>query len=106
MNKQILMGLYLAPSVVAASLKTAVLTSYLLEKEGYEVSPKYQEERADIVETITFHDREKLIRYVQAIQNASAIDGPLRSPYIAYQQGSLTYAYGRLAIMNALRFLK
>ena len=33
-------------------------------------------------------------------------DGPLRSPYIAYQQGSLTYAYGRLAIINTINNLK
>ena len=32
-------------------------------------------------------------------------DGPLRSPYIAYQQGSLTYEYGRLAVMLAVQNL-
>ena len=32
-------------------------------------------------------------------------DGPIRPPYIAYQQGSLTYAYGRLAIKNAIKKL-
>ncbi len=141
MNKQILMGLFYAPSVVASSLKTSILTSYLLEKRGYEVSPKYQEDRADIVETIVFNDRKKLIAYCSAIQGASPVDsfaspipapmpgyqdevimasgsftqgssielscdGPLREPYIAYQQGSLTYAYGRFAILNALLSLK
>ena len=30
-------------------------------------------------------------------------DGPLRSPYIAYQQGSLTYEYGRYAIINSIK---
>ena len=30
-------------------------------------------------------------------------DGPIRPPYIAYQQGSLTYSYGRLAVINAVR---
>ena len=87
-NKQILMGLFFAPSVVASSLKTAVLTSYLLEKNGYDVSPKYNEERADIVETITFRDREKLISYCEAIQGASPIDSfvtPVPAPMPGYQ---------------------
>ncbi len=33
-------------------------------------------------------------------------DGPLREPFIAYQQGSLTYEYGKIAIINAVNNLK
>ena len=137
-NKNILQGLYFAPSVVASSLKTSVLTSYLLEHLGYNVSPKYNEERADIVEAITFNNKELLIKYVQGIQSNSPIDsntlpipapmpgyddeiimasgaftqgssielscdGPLREPYIAYQQGGVTYNYGKIAVMNAIK---
>ena len=137
-NKSILQGLYFAPSVVASSLKTRVLTSYLLEHLGYNVSPKYNEERADIVEAITFNNKELLIKYVQGIQSNSPIDsntlpipapmpgyddeiimasgaftqgssielscdGPLREPYIAYQQGGVTYNYGKIAVMNAIK---
>ena len=29
-------------------------------------------------------------------------DGPLRSPYILYQQGGITYSYGKIAVMNAV----
>ena len=140
MNKQLLLGLFMAPSVVKQALKTAILTSYLLEKIGFEVEPKYNEERADIVQNIIFHDKEKLITYCQAIQSASPIDanvkpipwdmpgytdqvimaagtftqgssielscdGPLRKPYIAYQQGSLTYSYGKIAIETAIEQL-
>ena len=140
MNKQFLMGLYMAPSVVCASVKTAILTSYVLEKLGYEVEPKYHEERADIVQNIIFHEKNKLIQYCQGIQTSSPIDanvlpipwdmpgyadqvimaagtftqgssielscdGPIREPYIAYQQGSLTYGYGRIAVMNAINQL-
>ena len=139
-NKSLYQGLFLAPSVVASSLKTAVLTSYVLEKLGYEVSPKYNEERVDIVQNIIFKDKDKLIKYCQGIQSASPIDsnvspipwdmpgykdqvimaagtftqgssielscdGPLREPYIAYQQGSLTYNYGKLAIIEAIKKL-
>ena len=51
-NKSILQGLFLAPSVVAASLKTAVFASKMLEKLGYEVEPKAESKRADIVQNI------------------------------------------------------
>ncbi len=140
-NKMFLQGLYMAPSVVASSLKTAILTSKVLEDLGYIVEPKYNEERADIVQNIIFKDREKLIKYCQGIQMASAIDahflpeasdmpgysdqiimasgsfvqgssieiscdGPLRDPYIAYQQGSITYSYGKIALEKAINNIK
>lgn len=136
-NKLILQGLYMAPSVVASSLKVALLTSRISEKLFLEVEPSSSEPRVDIVQNIIFNNEEELIKYVQGIQQASAIDsnvlalpsempgysdkvimasgsftqgssveiscdGPLRSPYIAYQQGSLTYEYGKLAVLNAM----
>lgn len=139
-NKNILQGLYFAPSVVASSLKTAVLTARTLEKLGYEVEPSSLEKRADIVQNIIFHNKEKLIKYCQGIQKSSPIDsfclptpwdmpgysdqvimaagtftqgssielscdGPIKEPYIAYQQGSLTYSYGKLALKIALEYL-
>lgn len=73
-NRSFLQGLYLAPSVVASSLKTAVFASRLLEKLGYKVSPKYNEKRADIVQTIEFGEAEKIIKFCQGIQRGSAID--------------------------------
>ncbi len=140
-NKMILEGLYFAPSVVASALKTAVLTSKVMSDLGYVVDPKYDEDRADIVQTITFNDPDKLIKYCGLIQSSSAIDanalpmptdmpgyddqiimasgsftqgssielscdGPIRKPYIAYQQGSLTYEYGKLAVQNILKEFK
>lgn len=136
-NKSILQGIYLAPSVVTSSLKVAILTSKVLEKLDFDVEPKYNENRVDIVQNIIFKDKDKLIKYVQGIQMGSAIDsaalpepsdmpgyddkiimasgsftqgssieiscdGPLRSPYIAYQQGSVTYEYGKLALEKAI----
>ncbi len=140
MNKLLLQGLFMAPSVVASSLKTAVLTSYVLQKLGYEVEPKYDEQRFDIVQNIIFNDKDKLINYCRGIQYASAIDsnatlvpcdmpgyddqiimasgsftqgssielscdGPIREPFIAYQQGSLTYEYGKIGLMKAIEEL-
>ncbi len=137
MNKSLIQGLFMAPSVVASSLKTAVFASLMLEKLGYDVEPKYNEERADIVQNIIFRDPEKLIKYCQGIQQASPIDshvtpepwdmpgytdkvimaagtftqgssielscdGPIREPYIAYEQGGLTYEYGKIGVMKAI----
>jgi cystathionine beta-lyase family protein involved in aluminum resistance len=73
-NRLILQGLYLAPSVVKNSLKVAILTSYLLEKLGFNVEPKYNEERVDIVQNIIFNNKDLLIKYVEGIQSGSAID--------------------------------
>ncbi len=73
-TKPILQGLFMAPSVVASSLKTAVFASRMLEKLGYDVEPKYNEERADIVQNINFNDATKLIKYTQGIQMGSPID--------------------------------
>ena len=141
MNKKILQGLFFAPSVVASSLKTAVLTSKVMEELGYIAEPKYNEPRADIVQTIKFGDREKLIKYCQGIQMGSPVDSnsipvpgdmpgyddkvimaagaftqgssielscdaPLREPYIAFQQGGLTYEYGKLGLMKAVENIK
>lgn len=139
-NKQILQGLFLAPTVVANSLKTAIFTSKIMETLGYDVEPKYNEERVDIVQNIIFNNKEDLINYCKGIQKSSAIDsnsipvptptpgyddevimasgsftqgssiefscdGPIRPPYIAYQQGSLTYEYGKLGVLTAIKEL-
>lgn len=73
-NEHFLKGLYLAPSVVASSLKTAILASKVLEEMGYSVSPSSSEERVDIVEAITFGNEADLVNFVQGIQIGSAID--------------------------------
>lgn len=73
-NKSILQGLFMAPSVVSASLKTAVFASKMLEELGYNVEPKFDDNRADIVQNIIFNNEEKLIKYCQGIQMGSPID--------------------------------
>ena len=73
-NRQFLQGLFMAPGVVASSLKTAVLASKMLEDLGYKVQPRYNEKRADIVQTIEFGNEVKLIKYCQGIQMGSPVD--------------------------------
>ena len=139
-NRSLYQGLFMAPSVVAASLKTAVLTAYIAEKMGYKVEPRYNANRADIVQSIIFENKEDLIKYCQGIQKYSPIDsfstcypapmpgyddevimasgsftngssielscdGPIRPPFIAYQQGSISYQYGKIAVYNAFKEL-
>jgi cystathionine beta-lyase family protein involved in aluminum resistance len=139
-NRYILQGLYMAPFVVASSLKVAILTSKVFEELGVEVEPRFNEKRADIVQSIIFKDEKKLVKYTQGIQTASAIDSfaipmpwdmpgyddkvimasgsfvdgssieiscdaPIREPYIAYQQGSLSYRYGKIALIKAISYM-
>ena len=137
-NRFFLQGLYMAPQVVCAAVKTGILASYILEKMGVEVYPKYNEARSDIVTRVVFHDKEKQIKFIQGIQLCSAVDsnvlpipvstpgyddeiimasgsftqgssieiscdGPIREPFIAYLQGGITYEYGKLAVINAIK---
>ena len=73
-NTSFIKGLFFAPSVVASAVKTAVFASRILERLGYNVNPKYDEPRADIVQTIELGDSEKLIKFCQGIQMGSPID--------------------------------
>lgn len=73
-NTSFIKGLFFAPSVVASAVKTAVFSSRILERLGYNVNPKYDEARADIVQTIELGSAEKLIKFCQGIQMGSPID--------------------------------
>ena len=73
-NTAFIKGLFFAPSVVASSVKTAVFASRILEKLGYNVSPKFDEPRADIVQTLELGTPDKLIKFCQGIQMGSPID--------------------------------
>lgn len=136
-NREFLQGIYFAPSVVSSALKTSILTSLVLQKLGFEVYPKYNDNRADIVQLIYFKSEQNIIKYAEGIQGAGAIDanvkpipsdmpgyddkiimasasfvqgssieiscdGPLKEPYVLFQQGSLTYDYGKIALINAI----
>ena len=86
-NTLFIKGLFFAPSVVASSVKTAVFASRILERLGYNVNPKYDEQRADIVQTIELGSAEKLIKFCQGIQKGSPIDSnviPEPSPMGGY----------------------
>ena len=73
-NTTFIKGLFFAPSVVASSVKTAIFASRILEKMGYKVNPKFDETRADIVQTIELGSADRLIKFCQGIQMGSPID--------------------------------
>ena len=73
-NALLLKGLFLAPSVVASAVKTMIFASKMLEELGFDVEPKYNEVRADIVQTIKLGTEENLIKFCQGIQKGSPID--------------------------------
>ena len=73
-NTNFLKGLFFAPSVVASALKTAIFASKILEELGYNANPRFNEKRGDIVQTLIFNDKEKLIKFCQGIQSASPVD--------------------------------
>ena len=94
-NIAFIKGLFFAPSVVASSVKTAVFASRMLEKLGYKVNPKYDEKRADIVQTLELGDAEKLIKFCQGIQKGSPIDSdviPEPSPMAGYDDNVIMAA--------------
>ena len=68
-------GLFMAPTTVAATLKSMAFAARLLELAGYsDVSPRYDEKRTDIVQTIDFHSADKLIKFCKGIQLGSPVE--------------------------------
>ena len=131
-------GLFLAPHTVLQCLKTAMLFGEVFGQLGFEVMPVGDKLRADIVQSIRFHEPKELIAFCKAVQHASPVDsdvtpepwdmpgyadpvimaagtfvqgattelsadGPIRPPYAAYMQGSLTYEHGKLALMEVVQ---
>lgn len=140
-NKMFLQGLANAPRIVLDSIKSAILFSRVLKDYNIITNPLYDEDRADIVFSITFNDKDLLKNYVNIIQSNSLIDsnayieetdmpgyedkivmasgsfvsgssielscdGPIREPYIAYQQGSFSYYYNKIALKEVIKYLE
>ena len=139
-SRDMFKGFFLAPHIVMQAKKTAHFAAYVLERLGFDVYPRYNEMRSDIIQTVKFGYPEGLIKFCQGIQSASAVDsyvtpmpwampgykdevimaagtftqgssielscdGPVRPPYTAFFQGSLTYESGKLAILTATQKL-
>lgn len=73
-NRNLYQGLYMAPHIVAQSIKTAILCAGMFENLGYEVCPKPDATRTDIIQAIKLKNADNVIRFCQAIQKGSPID--------------------------------
>lgn len=73
-NSSLYQGIFNAPHVVAEALKGSVYISAVLQALGYEILPKLDDPRSDIVELICFHDPEPLKSFCRGIQKYSPVD--------------------------------
>lgn len=73
-NRELFMGTFHAPNVTGEALKTAVFTAALFENFGYDVTPRYDEPRADIIQAVKLKERDALIAFVQGVQQGAPVD--------------------------------
>ena len=73
-NRELYMGLFSAPHVVGEALKTAVYAATLFELLGYEVTPKSDEIRGDIIQCLTLGDEASLVAFCQGMQSGAPVD--------------------------------
>ena len=68
-------GIFMAPSVVKSVLKSMTFASCMLEKVGFDgISPRYNEKRTDIIQTMELKSAEKLVKFCQGVQKGSPIE--------------------------------
>ncbi|MBD5432008.1 MAG: aluminum resistance protein [Lactobacillus sp.] len=85
-NRDFYQGLFMAPTTTGSAIKGAIYSAALLEKMGADVSPKWNEPRTDLIQSIIFNDPDKMIQFVQQIQANSPIDSFV-SPIPSEQPG-------------------
>ena len=78
-NNAFFKGIFMAPNAVKSALKTAVFSAYMLEKLDFDnVSPRYNEFRTDIIQTVELKTKENLVAFTQGLQASSPIDSFVR----------------------------
>ena len=99
-NRELFMGTFHAPNVTGEAVKTAIFTSALFEDFGYDVTPRYDEPRGDIIQAVKLKERDALIAFVQGVQQGAPVDSfvvPEPSPMPGYDSeiimasGSFTF---------------
>lgn len=73
-NRMMFQGLFMAPHVVAESLKGAVFCAAVMEALGFETSPEVNDKRGDIIQAVRFNNPDSLIAFCQGIQKGSPVD--------------------------------
>lgn len=73
-NREMLMGFFFAPTVVASAVKTSTFACRLFELLGYECFPKKGEKRSDIIAAIKLGNEKSLVAFCQGIQKGAPVD--------------------------------
>ncbi len=73
-NRLLFQGLFLAPHIVAQSLKTAVFCAAMMEELGIESFPGVDEPRSDIIQTVCLGSEERMKRFCRGIQKGAPVD--------------------------------
>ncbi len=73
-SRALFMGLFHAPHVAGEALKTAVFAAALLERLGYPVTPRFDEPRADIIQSVTLGEEAALVKFCQGMQKGAPVD--------------------------------
>lgn len=73
-TRTMLQGLFLAPQVVVGAVKGAIYCAKVFEKLNYEVNPKYNESRSDIIQSIKLNSKEKVVSFCEGVQSAAPVD--------------------------------
>ncbi|WP_077326338.1 methionine gamma-lyase family protein [Virgibacillus siamensis] len=100
MLQELFQGLFLAPHIVAESLKGAILTARFLELTGFETTPHFEAKRTDLIQAVTFHDEANMVAFCQAIQHNSPVNAFV-TPYPSEMPG-----YQDKVIMAAGTFIQ
>lgn len=96
-NRLVAEGLYFSPHVVKEALKVALLFASVFNKLGYEVTPKLDDPRSDVILAIKLNDAEKLKTFCKAIQEACSVDStfvPEAYPMPGYEDPVIMAAGG------------
>lgn len=73
-SRLIFQGLFMAPSIVSDAVKGAVLAAKIFEEIGYISTPKFDDKRTDIIQTITFNTPKPLEDFCKTVQELSPIN--------------------------------
>lgn len=79
-------GFFLAPHVTAQAIKGARFTAAMLAEVGVEADPVWDAPRTDLIQSVSFHNKEKMVTFAQAIQAASPVNAHVL-PIGAYMPG-------------------
>lgn len=100
MLQEMFQGFFLAPHIVGEALKGAIFTASMMNNFDIHTTPAYNDQRTDIIQSITFHDEEKMILFCELIQANSPVNSYV-APYPSEMPG-----YDEKVIMAAGTFIQ